>query len=185
MTKPQWYIQSKSHIGTPVIFWDTFCLNPPPCVTGLKHFSAVCVCMCELGFQPPGNGTFHGFQGCLRHIWHPNITLTQFSALFFFFTCRELMKFAHPNSYLGENLMVLYWHQKTHSGSFIVVYFFKIVINLNLTCQVEHFTKLWNLWDLLTFKWANHIFSYLIKRVVNRITGNSWCSRRKRKCTMV
>lgn len=43
------------------------------------------------------------------------------------------MKFAHPDTYLGENPMALYWHQKTHSGSFIVVCFFKTVVNLNLT----------------------------------------------------
>lgn len=69
MTKSQWYIQSKSHIGTPVVFWDTFCLNPPPRVTGLKHFSAICVCVYVRARIPtPWKGTFHGFQECLRRI---------------------------------------------------------------------------------------------------------------------
>lgn len=43
------------------------------------------------------------------------------------------MKFAHPDNYLGENPTALYWHHKIHSGSFILVCFFKTVINLNLT----------------------------------------------------
>lgn len=99
------------------------------------------------------------------------------------------MKFAHPDSYLSENPMALYRHQKTHwiihryhgchkfepgirwniSQNYGITFICPFGEKRRLKRKIKTSHLDWMNFLSVTFKWA----SYLIRQVVNSIRGIS------------